>query len=454
MAAVPKIVYREKAILLFGDIFVLLASLWLTIAVRRLTIPSTADFLDFTSSFSVIFIVWIIVFFISGMYEAQTLLTKSRVPRIVISTQTINVIAAVVFFYLFSEFQKFGITPKTNLLIYCVISTSLIVAWRLFLYDKISGSKRTSAILISSGDEMRELKDEVNGNNRYPFHFNTVIDLDSEADCLKLREITKSGADEYGVIVLDVSHQSASPILSDFYSLMFLGEGKTCIEFVKLYEEIFRRIPLSSLNHQWLLQNMTITRKTIYDIIKRIMDLVLSGVLSIPFFIIYPFVALAIKLEDKGEVLIAQDRVGEHGQLIRLLKFRSMTGNEDGKWVSEGTVRVTKVGMFLRKSRIDELPQLIAVFKGDISLIGPRPDIKGLSDRLREEIPYYEVRTIVKPGLSGWAQITQEGRPPQTVDETKLRLSYDFYYIKHRSAWLDLAIALKTIKTLIMRVGV
>ena len=132
-----------------------------------------------------------------------------------------------------------------------------------------------------------------------------------------------------------------------------------------------------------------------------------------------------------------------------------MTGNKDGVWIGEeGALKVTKVGSFLRKSRIDELPQILSILKGDSSLVGPRADLKGLSERLIEEIPYYEARYIVKPGLSGWAQVTQEGLPPQSVDETKLRLSYDLYYIKHRSIWLDIIIALKTIKTLSMRVGV
>jgi lipopolysaccharide/colanic/teichoic acid biosynthesis glycosyltransferase len=131
-----------------------------------------------------------------------------------------------------------------------------------------------------------------------------------------------------------------------------------------------------------------------------------------------------------------------------------MTGNKYGKWVNEVELRITKVGSFLRKSRIDELPQIVSVLKGDSSLIGPRADLGGLSVKLIESIPYYQVRYVVKPGLSGWAQVTQEGLPPQGVDETRIRLSYDLFYIKNRSVWLDILIALKTIKTLSMRVGI
>ena len=129
-----------------------------------------------------------------------------------------------------------------------------------------------------------------------------------------------------------------------------------------------------------------------------------------------------------------------------------MQRNEPGKWLSESDNRVTRVGRFLRKTRIDELPQALAVLKGDMSLIGPRADIAGLAERLEAEIPYYSVRNIIKPGLTGWAQINQE-KPPQSLEETKIRLSYDLYYIKHRSLGLDLRIILRTLKTLASRVG-
>jgi len=131
-----------------------------------------------------------------------------------------------------------------------------------------------------------------------------------------------------------------------------------------------------------------------------------------------------------------------------------MNRTDGGRWVAEADNdnKVTRVGYFLRKSRIDELPQVWSVLKGDLSLIGPRWDIKGLKDTLEKQIPYYGIRTIVKPGLSGWAQVNQE-KPPQSLEETKARLSYDLYYIKNRSLGLDIQIALKTIKTLLSLVG-
>ena len=129
-----------------------------------------------------------------------------------------------------------------------------------------------------------------------------------------------------------------------------------------------------------------------------------------------------------------------------------MNVNDGGKWPEKNDSRITKVGKFLRKSRIDEIPQLISVLKGDVSLIGPRPDIIDLGKELVAQVPYYSMRNSINPGLSGWAQIKQDV-PPHSLEETKLRLSYDFYYIKNRSLFLDVIIALRTIRTLASRLG-
>ena len=132
-----------------------------------------------------------------------------------------------------------------------------------------------------------------------------------------------------------------------------------------------------------------------------------------------------------------------------------MTYSDNGKWIKEedNPNKITKIGYLLRKSRIDELPQLLSILKGEISLIGPRPDIIDLGEKLTNEIPFYLIRYAIKPGLSGWAQIMQD-KPPQTIEETRVRLQYDLYYIKNRSLILDLIIILRTVRTLLSRTGV
>jgi lipopolysaccharide/colanic/teichoic acid biosynthesis glycosyltransferase len=168
--------------------------------------------------------------------------------------------------------------------------------------------------------------------------------------------------------------------------------------------------------------------------------------------IIYPIIILAIKLDSRGPAFITQKRVGQNNKIFSNLKFRSMLVNDGGKWPEKNDKRITKVGKFLRKTRLDELPQLINVIRGDISLVGPRPDIIDLYEKLESEIPYYKIRNLIKPGLTGWAQIHQES-PPHSVESTKQRLSYDFYYLKNKSLILDLMIILRTIKTLLSQKG-
>ncbi|MES2986209.1 MAG: sugar transferase [Patescibacteria group bacterium] len=449
MDIATRVQYREKIGLFLGDVFVVTLSLWLSSIIRNTSFPSGVEFLNFIAPFLYVAPVWFLLFVIGGLYEGQTLVTKRKMPKAIAVVQSINIIITIVYFYLFSSYNLAQATPKTILVLYAAISISLLFVWRLYVFRFLSEGRRIKALLIASGHELIELKDEINNNPRYPFIFEKTIDLDM------VDFIDKSDIGEYDVVVVESQHAKARKLLSSVYHELFLNKGKNYLDFVDLYEEVFKRIPLSSLSYQWFLGNISVVEKKVYDSIKRIMDIVLSLILAIPLILLYPFVALAIKLEDKGEVFITQTRLGERGEIIDIKKFRSMTGNKDGVWIGEeGSLKVTKVGSFLRKSRIDELPQIISILKGDSSLVGPRADLKGLSERLMLEIPYYEARYIVKPGLSGWAQVTQEGLPPQSVDETKLRLSYDLYYIKHRSILLDLIIALKTIKTLSMRVGV
>ena len=162
---------------------------------------------------------------------------------------------------------------------------------------------------------------------------------------------------------------------------------------------------------------------------------------------IFVLVFIAIKLEDGGSIFYFQERVGVNGRIVRLSKFRSMSEG--------GGEKITKCGRFLRKTRIDELPQLWSVLKGDLSLIGPRPEKPEFVALYERRIPYYNVRHLIKPGLSGWAQIHQDNPPKYGVqyDETALKLSFDLYYVKHRSYILDLQIALQTIRTLLSRTG-
>jgi len=211
------------------------------------------------------------------------------------------------------------------------------------------------------------------------------------------------------------------------------------------------------LRYNWFLENISTSPSPLYDFLKRLMDIILSFVLGIISLLAYPFVYIAIKFEDGGALFIIQERIGKNNQPIRIMKFRTMTGNDNGMYVSGvTTLRETRVGAFLRKTRIDELPQLWNVLQGHLSLIGPRPELPALVKKYEAEIPYYNIRHLIKPGLSGWAQIYHDNHPhhAEAVLATKEKLSYDLYYIENRSFFVDLKIALRTLQKLVSRSGI
>ena len=224
----------------------------------------------------------------------------------------------------------------------------------------------------------------------------------------------------------------------------------------KVYEDIFDRVPLSLLRHTWFLENISLTPKFTYDFLKRLMDIVVSIILGLISLAFYPFVWLIQKFDEGQGMFSVQERVGKNDVPVKLYKFRTMqVANDEGRW-DKNENKVTRVGRFLRRTRIDELTQLWNVMKGDISLIGPRPEFSVAAKQYEKEIPYYNVRYLIKPGLSGWAQIHHDKHPHHSVDiqETKNKLSYDLYYVKNRSFLIDLKVALHTIRELVSRRGV
>jgi lipopolysaccharide/colanic/teichoic acid biosynthesis glycosyltransferase len=180
------------------------------------------------------------------------------------------------------------------------------------------------------------------------------------------------------------------------------------------------------------------------------MDITMAIALTPVVLILAPVISVAILLADGAPVFFRQERVGKGNRPIRLLKFRTMTMETD-----LAARKVTPLGNILRKTRLDELPQIWNVFLGELSFIGPRPEIPELVRQYVEVIPYYNIRHLITPGLSGWAQVHHEKHPHHRADvvETKAKLSYDLYYLKNRSFVLDVKIALKTIRTLLSRSG-
>lgn len=440
----------EAGILLCGDVLILYGSLFVSLFLRRLELPTRAVWESHIAPFGILILVWVLSFFIAGLYEKQTRVFKQRVLETVLKTQAINSVIGVLFFY-FIPF--FGITPKTTLFLYIGVSFGLIVLWRRVIVSLIGVRGHDTVMVIGTGSEMYELVEELHHNSRHGLVVSVSLDI-ATADDATIRKTIEAHLSDVDAIIIDTNHERIVPILPYLYGELFAG-----VRFIamhKVYEQLFDRIPLSLITYNWFLENISNTRKIAYEGLKRLMDICIALPLLILACLSYPLVWLAITLDDGGTVFIRQERVGKNNKLIRIIKVRSMAHNSKDEQLLKDTGNViTRVGAFLRKTRIDELPQLWNVLIGDISLIGPRPEFPALVTRYEEEVPFYTMRHLVKPGLSGWAQMYHDEHPHHGVDvnQTRVKLSYDLYYIKNRSFFLDLKIALRTIDVLLSRKG-
>ena len=205
--------------------------------------------------------------------------------------------------------------------------------------------------------------------------------------------------------------------------------------------------------------NLREQQKKIYDRFKIMIDYALAVILGLFFIVTAPFVALAIKINSKGPVFFKQDRVGRQGTIFTVFKYRTMKAlNADGgaemqgpQFASDKDSRITAVGNFLRKTRLDEIPQFWNILKGEMSFIGPRPERPEFVSQLTEKMPYYALRHLIKPGLTGWAQVHKSYYG--TFEENLRKLEYDFFYIKNRGLALDISIILRTVNTILRLAG-
>ncbi len=451
---------KKAALLLLGDIVVFALSLLLTLVLRYQSDFSLAIIQVHAAPFAALFLLWVLVFYMAGLYGKRVVLFKSELPGMILRTQIFNIVLAALFFFFIPEI---GIAPKTNLAIYLGISLAGIYVWRAVLFPRLTRpASREGAAVVAAGREVDELVREVNGNPRYPFEFRVAVtpeSLQSEfggfADELVRKNVS--------MLVVDMEHDASQKILSKLYDLSFVTE-RQLMDFYRVYEEVFDRVPLSLLQYDWFLKNASLSASGFYATLKRVVDIAGGVVMGIVTALITPFVFIAMRLEGPGPLFLRQERLGLGGSRIITYKFRSMRFDyaASATWVKEEEQkkddnRITRVGAVLRRTSLDEFPQFLNVLRGEISLIGPRNDIAGLGERLAEAIPYYNIRYTIKPGITGWAQINQQYEQgnisPQSIEETKMRLAYDFYYIKHRSLALDIVIALKTFKRMLFRVS-
>ena len=374
--------------------------------------------------------------------------------RLVQVTAQLWVLYLIVFF-----FSPRDALPRLFVLYYGVLSFAFIAAWRAVrpLVFGWTGARRR-VLIVGAGHAavtiIEALREEVPGDYEL---VGLIVEPDEAPSGDDLpAPVVGTGADLPGL----ARQENVSEVIltqgREFSGTMFqamvdcYAQGIRVVPMPLLYEQITGRVPVEHVGQRYWTSVLPIERGSRFDpypLVKHGMDLVLSFAGLLVFGALLPVIAPILWLDSPGPIFYRQERVGQGGSTFRLVKLRSMIPDAERhtgpQWASNGDPRITRVGRVLRRTRLDEVPQLLNVLHGEMSLIGPRPERPAFVEELGETIPFYRARHVVKPGITGWAQV----RHPygNTAEDALMKLQYDLYYIRHRSLALDLLIALRTV---------
>ena len=428
-----------KFILLVGDIFLMYLALFLALAVRYgdfsfLPGPQTKIFLF---HFSFILAFWILLLFILDFYEIPSFKKVFDFFRNLLIFIFLAGSFGVIYFYLRPEVF---IAPKTILVLDVLIFSLFLCGWR-YIFSRVLKLQnfREKIVMVGPPAELKDLSPELLNQNGYELV--ASFDSDSDFEFLKLKETIEK--EKVNSVVLGFNFYKDEQRVQQIFQNLPLKLNY--IGFANFYENLTKKVPIEMTDEVWFLENLSRSEKRTEEILKRGFDVLFSFAGLFITAILFPFIALAIKIDSPGSVFYTQKRIGKDRKIFTLYKFRTMktTLNRDTElWREKDNSQITRVGRVLRRTHLDEFPQFWSILKGDLSFVGPRPEWLELAKIFEKEIPFYSLRYLVKPGFTGWAQLNF---PASTsIEEAKEKLQYDLYYIKNRNFFLDLGIILKT----------
>ncbi|MBT4942265.1 MAG: exopolysaccharide biosynthesis polyprenyl glycosylphosphotransferase [Candidatus Magasanikbacteria bacterium] len=458
--------YRIKQfILLSSDTIAFALGLWGALCLRKLHMVDAAQFFTHLESFWPVFLLWLLVNYINGLYSTNPKEKNSTTMIRFVEVALLSTILGIVYFY---SVKHTHITPKTILIFTGILGYMLSFGLRKGLQPLLGIRQLTTKVLfVGFSEDVAEL---LNGHKTKQYKsFSIVGIIDPEEKIEKgaypsltiyqsVRAIRPAiSTHDIDLVVIDPKQQENSTVMRELYELLFWNVHVT--QLPHFFEEVTGRISAATFSESWFLEHLQHTRLPIYEKVREIIDYAAGVVLLLILFVLLPFVATAIKLSSKGPVFYKQKRVGKSGKVFDLYKFRSMyaLNNEGGaevggyEFTKKNDSRITFVGKFLRKTRIDEIPQAINLFKRDLSLIGPRPERPEIVEDMITRMAYYPLRHVVLPGITGWAVLHQHYA--DSHEKNLKKLQYDLYYIKNRSAFLDMTIMLKTVNIVLRGLG-
>jgi exopolysaccharide biosynthesis polyprenyl glycosylphosphotransferase len=355
-----------------------------------------------------------------------------------------------------------GTLPRVAILVFLGSVSVLEFGWRMLAIRLFTLTiLQRPVLIIGAGRAGSMILDVL--THEVPGHFRVcgLIDDDPKKRGSKVQGVPVLGGwevlrDEVGqlgisVLILAITGEIRAEL---FQAVLDCQErGAEVIRMPALYESLIGRVPIGYLSADWLLTSFldSVRLYDLYSPLKRMIDILISLVGFSVFLVTYPVVALIVRLDSRGPILFRQERSGKGGRSIWVWKYRTMVqdaeGDGEARWAVPADPRTTRVGKWMRRTRLDEIPQFWNVLTGDMSLIGPRPERPELIAQLEQQIPFYRARLLVQPGLTGWSQVNFGY--VRTVEDTALKLEYDLYYIRHRSLILDLKIFLRTLGAIV-----
>ena len=396
------------------------------------------------------------------MYNLQVASNQYKVMK----SSTLTSSSAVLLYLLTPVFSAELPTNRFQILIFYFSFLAALILWRT-LYVKFLASNRFvhNVILVCDREQVEEL---ILGLENSDPHYKIVAYVHSEEDSnnlfeyhfvqyIKIADLV-SFVNENSLFEIVVASQNTEDITVELYQqlLHLLENGTTIREYTQVYEDKTQRIPVQHITrdfYKFFPFNRS-NNNQLYLVNLKILETVISIIGILIGLLLLPFILLGNAIGNKGKLIYTQERVGKNGEIFQILKFRTMVSNAE----KEGAVfsgpndsRVTPFGKFMRKTRIDEIPQFINILKGDMAVIGPRPERPFFVKEIAEIMPFYETRHVIKPGLTGWAQVNYSYG--ESIEDSLIKLQYDLYYIKHRSVFLDLNITIKTISTVLFYRG-
>jgi len=428
----------HKLILLISDLVLLGLAFSAAAYVRLGTIP---DFLSI--EYISLNLIIVCSLFVGGAYTSSGLASRPKLPLKTFFIVIAASLPCLLLLYLLGPEYFTGILGRGVLPFALIIFGGLAVINRYVINYLLHNPRPTKILLLGKAKDRQRLDEALTSG-------------ETSADISYANELDDSSPNAYQISAIVIAPDHRPDATEQTRLIDYRLAGIPIFSLSDFFESHLFLVPVHEINNDWFIraEGFTMLHSAVATRIKRVFDIVIALGLILITTPIMMFASIAISLSSRGSVLFSQERVGKQGKIFTLYKFRTMRvdAEESGaQWASNKDPRILPVGNFLRATRIDELPQCWNILKGDMSIVGPRPERPEFTSNLAKQIPYYDLRHIIKPGLTGWAQVSYP-YGASTEDALK-KLQFDLYYIKNYSLLLDLNILLRTVRVTLMRGG-